>query len=768
MIPEFKFTLSNTTEGSLVIDEPLGWKEAVLKLDRDEKYHSLIEYFESSLTFYGTGLNYIRTVEINQGVDARIDVTIEIKFESTFETLFSGKIDIASAEETSLSGIKYKANYAIIRDDFWAKFNNRVTTPVDLRGTTDLYGGSVTAMQKKTLQLPSQAIRKVFDGILNAGFALNYDEVSSASYIQIDVDTIETDEIENTYQLINGSSSSIPVNKFEITESGSYAFNLRIEASIFGYSLSGCDLIYNYRYTQPYIDFFIQKNNDTPIAFSETNYILVPEVNPRSTAYTYSNTLSLTKGDTIRIYGDILNDSWESLFDHPAIVIWGEENNPLVWSVVSLPNPSPPPTCVLGLTIPNKLNRDVGSPQSGQAQPTFFIVNADTVFDDTECEGFLVHDVGKAIVDRIAGEDKFYSEYLGHTSYTDRTYSSAGCGWRYALAKGLHIRGYTLTQKSFFENFESWFESINAQWNMGLGYEVISSVMSIRVEEKEHFYDSSSNSADFYNVKLERVYDHDWIFKKIVIGYNKWKAESKGVIDDPQTKTTYSSRFESVGNEISLLSEYIAASLVWEVTRREKIEPGKDWKFDDDIFIMSLNPTEVSSGVFQPEILSPSFLADGILNKATRYNYRLWPMFNFMRWLNVFNGALDKYQTSYYKFVEGEGNYKCSATMSNSSDCIFTGSNYEFTQFEDIPVDILGVLGLTPVRGQYIHSHELYKATIEMSWNEYKLIQASRKKSIGISETDAATSPYFIKSLSWKPFESRAELTVWPKDAKVV
>lgn len=754
MIPEFKFTLSNTTEGSLVIDEPLGWKEAVLKLDRDEKYHSLIEYFESSLTFYGTGLNYIRTVEINQGVDARIDVTIEIKFESTFETLFSGKIDIASAEETSLSGIKYKANYAIIRDDFWAKFINRTTTPVDLRGTTDLYGGSVTAMQKKTLQLPTQKLRKTIDvqsdlstsssglsatvssgklHFLSLGFNLN-ENAEIDDYFTYPASIAETD---NPY----GQTGASPFG------TDRYAIDSKL------HSISAVDILdgtvtcqVSYRLTasrtaaggvhQVGARFGLcKKSNSGVLTFyemSNSNYVSGRITTDTSGNATYQRThyisqaITLNIGDELYVYGELIIASSFS--------------------------------AIHGITIDYE----------GGASNTYLLFEANSSYPDTECEGFLVHDVGKAIVDRIAGEDKFYSEYLGHTSYTDRTYSSAGCGWRYALAKGLHIRGYTLTQKSFFENFESWFDSINAQWNMGLSYEVISSVMSIRVEEKEHFYDSSSNSVDFYNVKLERVYDHDWIFKKIVIGYNKWKAESKGVIDDPQTKTTYSSRFESVGNEISLLSEYIAASLVWEVTRREKIEPGKDWKFDDDIFIMSLNPTEVSSGVFQPEILSPSFLADGILNKATRYNYRLWPMFNFMRWLNVFNGALDKYQTSYYKFVEGEGNYKCSATMSNSSDCIFTGSNYEFTQFEDIPVDILGVLGLTPVRGQYIHSHELYKATIEMSWNEYKLIQASRKKSIGISETDAATSPYFIKSLSWKPFESRAELTVWPKDAKVV
>jgi len=49
--PLFRFTLDNDIEGPLQISEPGGWDDAKIKLERNEKYHSLVEHYEQPLTF---------------------------------------------------------------------------------------------------------------------------------------------------------------------------------------------------------------------------------------------------------------------------------------------------------------------------------------------------------------------------------------------------------------------------------------------------------------------------------------------------------------------------------------------------------------------------------------------------------------------------------------------------------------------------------------------------------------------------------------------
>jgi len=53
--PQFKFTLSHAIKGTLEISEPINWVNAVLKLERHEDFHSLIEYFDGA--FFNVNYN---------------------------------------------------------------------------------------------------------------------------------------------------------------------------------------------------------------------------------------------------------------------------------------------------------------------------------------------------------------------------------------------------------------------------------------------------------------------------------------------------------------------------------------------------------------------------------------------------------------------------------------------------------------------------------------------------------------------------------------
>jgi hypothetical protein len=148
MFPKFRFTLSNTIAGSVVISEPGGWDTAVLKLERNEDFHSLVEFYDQPMLFYGQdgryngGIDYIRAIEKSQGPDAQVTILVEISedYGTTYETMFSGLLDITSIKETDF----YKLESGVIRNDFWQKFINRKGTDVDLSSTTDLDGSART------------------------------------------------------------------------------------------------------------------------------------------------------------------------------------------------------------------------------------------------------------------------------------------------------------------------------------------------------------------------------------------------------------------------------------------------------------------------------------------------------------------------------------------------------------------------------------------------------------------------------------------------
>src|SRR6478735_8511524 len=157
----FEFQLDNDILGPLIINEPDGWKEAKLKLERDSNFKSLIEYFDGSFIFYGDngtvngGIDYIKEVERTQGFDAGIRIRIRISFDGyTFQPLFTGQLNLALSQEVPDN----KIQIPIIRDDFWSKFINRLDTPVNIQDYKSLDEVDIDFFDSVNLKLTSQTL----------------------------------------------------------------------------------------------------------------------------------------------------------------------------------------------------------------------------------------------------------------------------------------------------------------------------------------------------------------------------------------------------------------------------------------------------------------------------------------------------------------------------------------------------------------------------------------------------------------------------------
>jgi hypothetical protein len=899
----FRFTLSHAIEGSLEINEPSGWVDAVLKLERHEDFHSLIEYFDGSFIFYGNngtingGLDFIKNIEQTYGLDETITIDIDLTFDEVdFTNVFNGQFKLTDLEEM----VDNKMRLPIIRDDFWAKFIARLDTPVNIKDHLDLDDEFIGSTEQINAQLISQIIRQqtemsvgtsVFYGSSAGGAVLN-------EYLQIDWDTIALDEIREKYNYPIAINTELPFEQFEMEFDGVYEFDIKLYFTWAGFTVDGLGNLtftgyYNMSSNGTQLDLMFLVNGQTIATdFVQSDHTI--DGNTSYSAYTFSDTLSLRKGDLVTITAKVLIGS--VFFP----ILLGTDSTGISEAVEEVDN--------VGTEVPDFPN--------GYTDDNILSVTANTSYQQSNGESFLIHDVGGAICDRIIGEnDTFYSELLGSQNTRYRQYISDGCAWAYALIKGLQLRQYTLEEKPFFMSFNQWWKGANPILNLSLAYEAVqipelvdvspdvnllqdlddwsnapgatwdfitfgypfvsvnggggvegyavSTITAvaltiytfdtilniastgaetpnviitwaildsgyneidtisfnytgagnkvetfnltpnangayfgvrienntptetknfsvtyafseapqvvyheetvIRVEDKASWYDDSQGtSIDFSNVRtITRKYDNDRIFNKVSIGYARWQAEDISGIDDPQTKKTYATRFQKVGKSIELYSEWIAASLAIESTRRTTREKSSDYKFDNETFIIALNPTvqdespDTSPDVLQfiPELDENFTSVSGLLNSETRYNLKLTTARNFLRWQNFLQGALQSYLGSNFKFSSAEGNYDMISTM-DVNGCLN----------EDYNGQALDEKGDIEVTADYLHLPQLYEVTIPMEWDEYETIRNNRKKPIGISLTDVDHVSMFIKELSYKPVKGTCEMLLWAKE----
>jgi len=756
----FKFYLEHDVLGSLQINEPDGWRDLKLALERDTNFKSLIEHFVGSFIFYGDngivngGIDRILEVERDFGPDAKLIFRSEVSFDGyTFEDLFEGLLNLFGI----IGMPDNKIQVPVIPNDVWTKFINRLDTPVDIQDFKSLDDEDIDVFDSINLKLTSQVLRTKY---LNKQDDGEYAEFDGIGYYQLTPNNPELDEVDKTFNLPFLFNTDRPAWWLEATYDGNYAFDFRIEVSEI---LSVLGQTFALRLASGGLSspttFVFQKNDDTPIDFARFDHtgldyydgtdvyscwdtppsavtgLLASSLG--STIFSYSTTIDLKKRDVIRIY---LNRT--SGVDNVPLLLWGTNGAP----------------CLDASFLPK--NNQSGRPSGMVEFPTYFSVIADTIYPESNAFSFLAHDAAGQILDRIVSENGiFYSEHLGSDRTIYRQYPGDGCGWKYAISKGLQIRQYSLIEKPFFMSFNQWWKGINPVLCLGLGQEEIDGVQVIRVEQMDHFYDASSVSVNISNVQqITRNYDQDVIFKTVKVGYSKWQSEDISGIDDAQTKHTYATRLQKSGNDFIIESDFIAASLAIERTRRATKIKSADDKYDNESFLIAINPIpidvspETSPDVndYEPELDENFSSITNLLNAETRYNSRITPARNLMRWIRYVSGCLQSYIDSKFKFVSGEGNYDMTSDMINTSDGC-----------DEIKSDISEKQDL-PVYDDPLHLSFSYEIVVPLEWEDYLLIRNNRKKAIGISQTTTGHVKFFIDTLEYELVKGIATIKAWP------
>jgi len=775
LTPKFLFTLGGDL-GSQIISEPEGWAKIIFNLERDLTYWSLIENFEVPLIFYGKaegkdgGYTYLSNAK-NNGIDTVVTIDIQISFDegSTYETCFDGRIDLSTAKETVYRG---KIEAAIVRNDLWAVFMAKKSTPIDLLSATDIYGNARLGIPYQELNLPSQKIIQKYQGDMSVGGSLvQIGDTESVNnyYGQIDFDEEILSEVKEKFTLPIGVNISKPASLFTLDFDGTYYIDCRIEVSLFvtDFQDVSCDVESNspvywgcFGASSTYgidIDYFISING-VEYAFDKSNDLLGASVDIMSTVFQFDQSFTLSKGDEIFIYAKFTGNLFisGSPVKKPVWVYYGKngtQNEVLLPVILTLSG---------GICYADynegwqTYHFDFPSPPSANPNPSYLNIIANTTMIPTQANTVLLHDAGLSICDRILGKnDSFYSEFLGGSN-TAIHYAANGCGYLNALTRGLNLRGYTFSEKPFTLSFDDWWAGANPVFNLGLGYEELSTNSPgskvIRVENKSAFFNTTPSVYFTAINDIQIEFDPNLFTKTIEIGFEQWAAESASGIDDPQTKHIYNLRFQLFGKDEKQLSKFVAASLAIEQGRRLTKIQSNDWRLDENVFLIALQEqdtpiypqTSPPTNTEQPEVFGSGI--SNLNNPETRYNVRHTPARILERWINFYSGQMQSYLTDFFKYASGEGN----VLMSWTGDACDTGT---LTENQN-----------QSVSSNYLFLPIVYSFTHPLTWDEYTTIRDNRKNAISISWILAGVTYSkiaFIKKLGYDINKSKGTFEVW-------
>ena len=378
----------------------------------------------------------------------------------------------------------------------------------------------------------------------------------------------------------------------------------------------------------------------------------------------------------------------------------------------------------------------------------------ETTYPDTVAQGFLLHDVGAALCDRITGlKGLFYSPLLGNP-FTQKVFASIGDFSLFALFKGLQIRGYDLLEKPFFMSMKEFWEGINNIACLAIGRYKVAGNDQIVIKTRAEVYNPTIIVKLNWVQNIKRSYIEDEQYTSIGIGFTTWESKSGGSgegiasgIDDIQTQQYRNTLFKNIGKKITIFSDLITAALSIEATRRVTNKQSANYQYDNNNHLIALDAT-----CSKPELSENFSEVDGLLNSDTRYNIRLSTFRSFLRHLDYLSGCLQKNLTSFFRFGGGKGNYRA-ATKATSN---YLGDNpgVLITENQDI----------NPSNNP-LYVDKVYDIEHFLDWDCYKLLRDNPDMAIGVSQTDTDHVPFFIEDLQWHYGNGKLVLKAKPKTA---
>lgn len=603
----------------LAIEEPVGWDAAKFNLVRNKTWHSVsFEYIPEKLRFYkDSGLRLLKQAFKAEGIDAFVRIYVDI-FDSgqyQYQPLYVGRVALHEYEELR-DGKKQYLSLSIEQEDFGITFKNKEDLKVALSGN------------EINLLLHSKLI-KLADRIASVEGASSYETsftIVGNNTIRIPHYLFETNkEIGDTVTLqfplerLGSFQASPEQPLFALRQITTYKLRYRLKGTFVEF----CNRPRTYNLNMVY-----RRGKRTPNQ--------LPVINEPFKIFPNRN---MAGGQTMT---QPFDEQGELTFSNADI-------DEFVWFSFQLIN----------YNVPSNTNDPQPTSLNITYDPESFIeIEQESIFPASTAKAYLVHEAFRQVVEQNTGvPNSFYSEYFGRV---ELGYGSNGAGAALAITNGLQIRQFPLAEKPVFCSFKELYEAMNALHNLGVGIEEKDGRKVVRIEPKEYFY-SDEVALGMEGVKeLRYSIASEYYYNEVEVGYRKYEIEEVNGIDEFATKHQYSLPVEMLKGKLEIMSPYVASGYAIEFTRRKKEQKTTDWKYDNDNFVICLNPNNLSLAERNERFP----VVQEVFSPETSYNLRISPKRNLLRWRNLLGTSLWKKPLSEnVRFTYGETNYAMASAM---------------------------------------------------------------------------------------------------------
>lgn len=219
----------------------------------------------------------------------------------------------------------------------------------------------------------------------------------------------------------------------------------------------------------------------------------------------------------------------------------------------------------------------------------------------TEAKLRMINETVDTVIESITNRRlKLYSEYYGRTDSLPFSFEANGCGALRAVTTGLDIRRVLMkdgNDPSLFLSMQDCFDALCAIDNIGIGTDTQQGFDVIRMEHWKFFYQDEVIHRCAGVDQIKTSSRTDMIYSIFKTGFAKWEAESFAGLDEFLTRREYRTQLTGVQNTLEQICKWIASGYAIETTRRFGIND-KDWRYDNETFLLCLSTEFHISGIF--------------------------------------------------------------------------------------------------------------------------------------------------------------------------
>lgn len=546
-------------------DEPVGWDSFSLKIKRHPERHGTFRELQvSPFKFYGPGAAIIKQEYEQYGIRGIIDLQIEGKCDGSWTTLYTGRLQFdtyKSDSEDGNCGVTISAGQVGPLVSFINKFDQKVdisrTTAQD--GVTALTAYNLT----RSIMLPPKTI--LFRGIST--------NTTAQEFI-----------VSNDDGWVADSTRSVVLG-IDVKGSVAVTFQNMIESAIRDYTPQLTN-DYVRAYNSEYVPEVIHSTETPGNNAVDGNFLVKFRVKG-----TFKHLVSGSGNHTVTL---VLKKGTNTFYDATVIQSWtiysGANTNhqsPFDYSYDNTVQIAEGENLWLNFFITYRKSSNYTDNIRIALDPeTNFYSEVKSTFPASAHKFYLINETASRVIESITNNQlKLYSGWLGRKDSQPYSFSSNGCGSMKALALGLDLRKAKMSDGSdpkLFLSMQDIFDSLAAIDNIGLGSE---GADKIRIENWKWFYQPTVIAWHRKITKLEKTTKPDEIWSIFKAGYDKWEAEDYNGLDEFLTKRQYRTAIEQVQNTLEKVCKWIASGYAFEVTRRKQNDT-KDWRFDNDVFIL--------------------------------------------------------------------------------------------------------------------------------------------------------------------------------------